>query len=129
VEGGSGDRFVLRALGTATLRHDFRGPWQAQAVYVRSVAFLDGLSEPFEGDRVTATLGGWLGRRTDLSMSAGYVTGSVGLSRRNFNTALATARIRTALSSHVALFAQYHYYQYDFASSLAEQLVVAPELE
>lgn len=126
---GSGDRVLVRLLGTATLRHDFIAPWQAQAVYVRSVAFLDGLSEPFEGDRIVASLGGFLNRRTDVMASAGYVSGSFGMSRRNFSTALANARIRTSLTPNVSLFAQYFYFQYDFSSSLADRLVVAPHLE
>ena len=53
-EGGRGDRFIWRALGSATLRHDFSGPWQAQVSYIRSVGFLDGLTDPFVGDRVVA---------------------------------------------------------------------------
>ncbi len=120
--GSSGDRFVWRALGTATLAHDFVGPWQGQVSYIRAVGFLDGLNEPFIGDRVVASLGGMLGWRTDLFLSAGYVTGSFGLRDRNFDTAIAGGRIRTALTRNLALFAQYFYYQYSFDDSLASDL-------
>ncbi len=123
-EGTSRDRFVWRALGTATLAHDFAGPWQGQLSYIRAVGFLDGLNEPFIGDRVIASLGGLVGRRTDILFSAGYVTGSFGLSERNYDTATAGARIRTAITRNLALFAQYFYYQYHFDESVAEDLFV-----
>jgi hypothetical protein len=82
------------------------------------------LTDPFIGDRVVASLGGFIGRRTDLYFSGGYVTGSFGLSDRNFDTAVAGARFRTALTRNLALFAQYFYYQYTFAESVAEDLFV-----
>lgn len=129
VEGEAGNRTLFRMIGTATLTHAFIAPWQAQLGYVRSVAFLDGLGEPFEGDRVMASIGGLLAPRTDLVASAGYVSGSFGIRRRNFSTALGNVRVRTALTRHLALFAQYFYFQYDFAESLASQLIVAPQLE
>ena len=120
--GTSRDRFVWRALGTATLTHDFAGPWQAQLSYVRSVGFLDGLNDAFMGDRVVASLGGLLGQRTDVLFTGGYVSGSFGLRERNFDTAIAGARIRTALTRHLALFAQYFFYQYRFDETVAEDL-------
>src|SRR5690606_9029099 len=98
------------ATGTAGLLHAFRGPWQAQLNYVRSVAVLDGLSEVYQGDQVMAGIGGLLTRRIDLSVSAGYVSGAVGLGERNFNTALGSVRLRAALTQKLALFAQYFYY-------------------
>ena len=128
-DGSSRDRFRLRMLGSATLAHDFVGPWQAQLSYIRAVGFLDGLTEPFVGDRVVASLGGFLGRRTDLFFQAGYVSGSFGLSERNFDTAVGGVRLRTAVTRNLALFAQYFYYQYTFAESVAEDLFVPAEQE
>ncbi|HTV00108.1 MAG TPA: hypothetical protein VMF13_06200 [Luteitalea sp.] len=117
-------RFVWRALGTATLTHDFVGPWQAQASYVRTVGYLDGLTDPFYGDRLFASIGGLIGLRSDLFFSAGYLSGSVGLSRRNYDTATAGVRLRTGLSRTMALFAQYYYFQYQFDESIAQDLFV-----
>jgi len=90
---------------------------------------LDGLSEVYQGDQVMAGIGGLLTRRIDLSVSAGSVSGAVGLGERNFNTALGSVRLRAALTQKLALFAQYFYYQYSFANDIAAQLIVAPELE
>lgn len=130
IEGPTGSRLVFRAIGTARLRHDFVGPWQGQVAYVRSVRFIDGFSDPlFTSDRVIASLGGLLNRRTDVQFQAGYVLGGFGSARRAYNTTLASARIRTGLTRHMGLFAQYFYYQYDFQESISSALVVPPALE
>ncbi len=128
-EGQSQDRINFLAVGTADLMHSFRAPWQAQLTYARSVGFLDGLSDPYQGDQVMATLGGLLTRSLDLSLSAGYLSGAIGLSDRNFDTAIAGVRLRQGITQNLALFAQYFYFQYSFDDDIAEQLIVAPELE
>jgi hypothetical protein len=128
-EAGGGDRTIFRAVGMASLSHAFRAPWQTQLNYTRTVGFLDGLSEPFQGDQVMANVGGLIGRRVDVAMSAGYLSGAIGFRDRNFDTALASARARVALSQNLALFAQYFYYQYAFDEAVTTRLIVAPELE
>jgi len=122
-------RLVLRATGTASLIHAFSNAWQAQAVYTRSVGFLDGLGRAVQGDSIMGGVGGLLNRRTDVQASVGYVSGAIGLRERNFDTAMASVRVRTALTETVALFAQYFYYQYAFSGDVVETLIVAPELE
>ena len=76
-----------------------------------------------------ANVGGLIGRRVDVAMSAGYLSGAIGFRDRNFDTALASARARVALSQNLALFAQYFYYQYAFDEAVTTRLIVAPELE
>lgn len=122
-------RLVFRGIGTATLAHSFTSAWQGNISYAHSVGYVDGFTEPVEGDRVVASLGGLLTSALDLSFSAGYSSGAIGLRERNFNTTLASARLRYALHSKVALFAQYFYYQYSYADGVAENLLATPELE
>jgi hypothetical protein len=127
--GDTGDRFLLRAIGTANLAHAFRSSWQAEVDYAHLVGFIDGFADPVEGDRVLASLGGLITRALDLSMSVGYLNGAVGMRTRNFDTTLANARLRLALTRNLALFAQYFYYQYAYDEGIADQLLIAPDLE
>lgn len=125
--GGSG-RFTIRAIGTATLDHAFSAAWQGNVHYVHSVGYMDGFTEPVEGDQVTASLGGLLAPALDFSMHVGYMSGSIGMQERNFDTGIAGARLRLALHTNAALFAQYFYYQYHYADGVADHVLPASEL-
>jgi hypothetical protein len=125
---GDGGRLTIRAIGTANLTHAFSSAWQGNIAYIHSVGYMDGFTEPIEGDRVVASLGGLLGPALDFSMSAGYMSGAIGLQERNFDSAIASARLRLALHANVALFAQYFYYQYAYADGVADQVLPASEL-
>jgi hypothetical protein len=127
---GDGDgRFTIRAIGTANLSHAFSPTWQGNVEYAHSVGYMDGFTEPIEGDRVLASLGGLLTRTLDLSISAGYMSGAIGLQERNFDTGIASARLRFALHARAALFAQYFYYQYSYADGVADLVLPASELQ
>lgn len=128
-ETGDGDRVQLRLIGTATVTHTFTADWQASADYVHFVGFMDGFAEPIEGDRIGATIGGLLTRALDVSVSAGYLSGAIGMQVRNFDTALGSARLRLALHPRAALFAQYFYYHYSYKDGVADQLLAAPEMD
>ncbi|WP_291990622.1 hypothetical protein, partial [Luteitalea sp.] len=124
-----GDRTLFRVIGTGRVRHTFRGDWVADAAYTRSVGFLDGFLDPFQGDMVTTSLSGLLTRALEFQAQAGYMSGAIGMQDRNFDTALAGARLRLGLTQKLALFAQYFYFQYAYDDDVAAQLLVAPELE
>jgi hypothetical protein len=123
-----GGQFTIRAIGSVNLAHAFSAAWQGNISYIHSVGYMDGFTEPVEGDRVVASLGGLIAPALDFSMSAGYASGAVGLNERNFNSSIANARLRFALHSQVALFAQYFYYQYFYADGVADQVLPASEL-
>ena len=108
--------------------HAFSAAWQGNVSYIHSVGYMDGFTEPVEGDRVVASLGGLIAPALDFSMSAGYMSGAIGLNERNFNTGIASARLRFALHTRAALFAQYFYYQYYYADGVADQVLPASEL-
>ena len=122
-------RFTIRAIGTANLDHAFSATWHGNVGYARSVGYMDGFTEPVTGDRVVATLGGLIAPALDFSTSAGYASGAIGLQERNFDTAFASARLRFALHTRVALFAQYFYYQYAYADGVADNVLAASELQ
>lgn len=123
-----GSRVVVRAIGTANLAHAFTRSWLGNIGYAHTVGYVDGLSEPVEGDRVVATLAGLIGPSVDVSMSAGYVSGAVGLRERNFNSTYTSARLRFALHTRVALFAQYFYYHYSYKDGVADEVLASPEM-
>jgi hypothetical protein len=124
-----GGRLTIRAIGTASLDHAFSLTWHGNVSYARSVGYMDGFTEPVSGDRVVATLGGLIAPALDFAASAGYASGAIGLRERNFDTAFASARLRFALHTRVALFAQYFYYQYAYADGVADNVLAAPELQ
>jgi len=126
---GGGSRLTVRAIGTANLAHAFTRAWQGNINYAHSVGYMDGLSEPVEGDQITASLGGLILPALDFSMSVGYMSGAIGLQDRNFDTGIANARLRLALHTNVALFAQYFYYQYAYADGVADQVLPASEMK
>lgn len=126
---GDGGRTIFRLVGTANVTHTFSRAWQASVNYAHQVGFWDGFDEPVESDRVIASLGGLLTRSVDVSMSVGYLSGAIGMRERNFDTTLASARIRFALHTNVALFAQYFYYDYLYQDGVADQVLAAPQLE
>jgi hypothetical protein len=123
-----GQKLTIRAIGSANLTHAFSAAWQGSINYIHSVGYIDGFTEPVEGDQVVASLGGLITRSLDFSMNAGYTSGAIGLSERNFDSAIASARLRLALHSNAALFAQYFYYQYAYADGVADQVLPASEL-
>ena len=125
----SDGRFTIRAIGTANLAHAFSATWHGNIAYAHSVGYMDGFTEPVSGDRVVATLGGLIAPALEFSSSAGYASGAIGLQERNFDTAFASARLRFALHTRVALFAQYFYYQYAYADGVADNVLAAPELQ
>ncbi|BCS33218.1 hypothetical protein TBR22_A24450 [Luteitalea sp. TBR-22] len=121
-------KFRLRVVGTATLTHTFSRTWQGSVSYLHSVGFIDGFVEPVEGDRVVAALGGLLAPALDLSMTAGYTSGAIGMRERNFDSALASVRLRLALHTNAALFAQTFYYHYSYDEGVGDQVLAAPEM-
>jgi hypothetical protein len=112
--GASSDRFTVQFIGSANLFHQLSRTWSAQANYRRGVRFLDGFEEPAMGDFVRASLGGYLTDRLDLVFLGSYSSGAIGIDTRNYDTALASARLQYALSANMAAFAQYFFYHYTF---------------
>ena len=116
--GVENDRFTVQFIGSANLFHQLSRTWSTQATYRRSVRFLDGFEEPALADTVSASLGGYLNERFDLVFLASYSSGAIGTHTRNYDTALASARLQYALFANLAAFAQYFFYHYTFDESV-----------
>ncbi len=106
----------LRAIGEATIRREFRRSWAAEGGYSRRVLFLEGFEQPAFADSATFNVSGLLTRRLDVALSGRYAVGEIGLAVRSnpFDLAMATARLRWSVGSHVALFMRGGYFYYEF---------------
>jgi hypothetical protein len=99
-------------LGGVTLRQNLGRTWDAQAGYRRSVAFLEGFTQPILTDGASASIGGQITNRAKLSGLVAYSSGSVGLSRSRNNglgSQTASAILDVPLTRHFAFSTIYFY--------------------
>jgi hypothetical protein len=89
--------------------------WSVAASYRRSVRFDTAAQEPVWGDDVTATAQGRIGRRTAVSLGAGYNRGEqIASAASSYETYYGLARLQVALAAFVAITGDYLYYRYDY---------------
>lgn len=122
----SGVSTRLRRLNAeASISYPFRPNWRAAASYRRGVEYLAVLRGPVFSDGARTELRGLIGRRVELSATAGYATGASALSEATpFDTYTGEVRFRYALKRSVAAFSEYQYYFYDMRG----QTGLAPDL-
>jgi hypothetical protein len=114
----------FRVAGTFALQHQFDKGWFLQTEYRRDVQVVEGFLQPLLSDGVTASLGGFLGRRVDFYTSVGYSAGDVGFDGGdNYDVLQASVRLRVALSRRLALDVEGLAYSYDFP---ARDVAVTP---
>jgi hypothetical protein len=102
-------------VGHARARIDIGRSWSAQGSYERGYELRQGYTVPFFRDDVSATVGGYIGRRFDLVFSAGYSTGVLGLTVENpYESWDGSVQARYALTSTAAVIASYLRYYYEF---------------
>jgi hypothetical protein len=109
-----------RLTGFAQLTRDFGRSWVSRLAYSRGLLHLEAYPEPFYSDSVVASVQGYLTPRWDLVAQARYVRGTPhtfdpGPDRTAYT---GDVRLRVAVSSRVALFAQGTYYVYQFGDSV-----------
>lgn len=111
-------RFHL--LGNATLTHEIGRTWTAQAAYNRGLLFREGFDDPFFTDALSASIGGLVTRRLDLSSMARWSFAALDRSGpgNQHDSFAVSAQARYALSQFLALFARYVYYQYEFGENV-----------
>lgn len=90
-------------VGNANLRHEFNEGWFLQADFVRNGRLVEGFSDPFFQNTVSASLGGFLGRRIEMLTSAGYSRGAIGFGTDRYRAVQGAARLRLALARYMAL--------------------------
>jgi hypothetical protein len=102
--------------GDASLNRQLNRTWTVGAGFNRAVSFVEGLNEPLMTNGATASVGGFLNRRTDVALLA---AGSFGESYAGapFRTATGDLRLRFALSRILAANVGYLFYFYDFDKS------------
>lgn len=103
--------------GHARTRLDIGRSWAAQASYQRGWELRQGFTAPFFTDTVTASVGGYLGRRIDLVFSGGYATGVLGAGQAvdsRYRSRDASAQARFALTGSAAFIVSYLRYYYEF---------------
>ena len=120
--------FMLNA--RASLTHEIRRTWTATLDYARGTQFVHGFNDVTVSDNVTAGLGGLLSTRVQLSTSAGYSTGQVGLGANGprFGSYTGSGELTVALSRVVGMYAQYMYYHYDVPPTSSAFGVLPPRL-
>lgn len=95
-----------RVVGTANLRHEFERGWFIQGDFKRDVQLVEGFSDPFFSNTVTASLGGFLGRRVEVLTSGGYSQGLIGFGGDTYDAIQGAARLRLALARYLAVDAE-----------------------
>ncbi len=119
---------TFRPTGDAVLTRHIGRTWSAQLGLNRGVQFLEGFAQPVLSNTVTASFGGALGRRTALSSSATFSTGTVGLTgagSNGYSDATGAIGLHFTVSRACGLDTQYFYssHQFDHDVLLAPGLV------
>lgn len=114
------DSTFFRMIGRAELDHQMSRTWHIGAFYHRGVQYIEGISDVFLADSVTANLRGYMGPRVELRATTGYSTGPLryGSQQRAYDTAASTARVRMAITRGLAAQAEYVYYRYVFSDAV-----------
>ena len=83
----------LRVVGTAILSHDISRDWSTSLSYHRGAGVRDGV---FFSDTAAADIHGRVGRRGDVSVTAGYTDGDIGATilQNRYGTSFGSARIQ-----------------------------------
>ncbi len=114
--GFSNPHFYLT--GSANLARQIGRSWQANANYSRSVTYQLGFDQPVLLDTASASIGGLIGSRTDVSSVINYNTGAVGLATYNYHAWLSTSQLRVAITRTLAAYVSHYYDDYTFAQDV-----------
>lgn len=113
-----GEELHFAVVGNARLTHEIGRSWVAALNYDRGVRFVEGFNDAFLRDTVTASVGGYVGPRTRLSLISGALWGDYGISsaeaNRRTRTMYASPSVQFAISRNLAVEAAYFYYRYRF---------------
>jgi hypothetical protein len=117
----TGQDLQYRVVGSAGLTHDMGRTWKARVAYDRNVGFVEGLRDPVFADALNASVDGFVNRRVDLHVGSALSMGESGTAstaQSNVRTYMASARVRSALTENLALFAEYIYYNYNLGTAV-----------
>jgi len=118
--------------GYATVRLDLGRSWSVATDYRRSVGPLQGVRpEAFVSDSATMTFGGFVSRRVETVVMAGYSNGSTSWSRLvpgKFDGYSGSAQVRFRLSRFLSALVSGSHYEYQLNAVAAASLRVPPHL-
>jgi hypothetical protein len=122
-------RQQYRVVADLVLTHQMGRTWSVQGAYHRGLGYIEGFQSPVYTAGYATTAGGFLNRRTDVSLSAAYSTGeSLTGSSSPFNTYSGNARLRFALGRMLATYVEYVFYDYQFNHSIQLPPGIPPAL-
>ncbi len=109
--------------GTASLVHLFTRNWQGALSYNRDMNFVQTLSRPLFADTASAELQGIINKRWLMSITGGYLSGRLGLSRSDsenstVRTGTGAFSLAYALTDYLRATFDYSYYTYRFSNDL-----------
>jgi hypothetical protein len=111
----SDPRATARLTGNASLVHELGRTWTARASYRRGLMFREGFDEFFFTDSLGANVGGLVTRRLAFSASGAWSFARLDRPGRSRQTAFSgSARATYGLNRHLAIYARYLYYDYEF---------------
>jgi hypothetical protein len=110
------DRQYWMPSGSASARVDLGRAWALYGDYRRSLTVLDGISfEAFFTDAASARLGGLIGSRLELVLSAAYANGQAGEGVNevgHYRSVTSGAQVRYAINRTLAALVNYQHYEY-----------------
>ncbi|MGH8638675.1 MAG: hypothetical protein ACREUZ_16180 [Burkholderiales bacterium] len=113
-------KLQYRVVGDLGLTHEMGRTWRARLAYNRGVGFVEGFAQPVFADAVNLSLNGFLTRRVDFNAIGGMSVGDVGLLSEHtaFRTWNVSTRLRMAVTSLVAVYADYLSYYQDLGAAV-----------
>lgn len=123
-------RKQYRLVGDASIVHQLNRTWNLRGTYHRGLGYIEGFSSPVFSAAYAASAGGFLSRRTDLSLSAAYSSGEsalVGVADQ-FTTYTGDARLRFMVNKVWATYVEYLFYYYEFGPGITLPPGVPPGL-
>jgi len=115
-------------VATANLRHEFSRGWYLQGDFMRNLQLVEGFASPFFVNTASASTGGFLVRRLEVSASGGYSWGSVGFGSDSYTSLQGSARMRLALARYLAIDAEGLINQFGFDNQVVVSGVVPASL-
>lgn len=110
-----------RLTAEASLVRQFSRTWELRGVYRRGLNYLDGFAAAMMGDGISVSSEGLLGPRSDLSVLAAYSRSEPTTPLNpgdRLTTYMGSARLRLAVTTTLALYGEYFYYQYELPSQM-----------
>jgi hypothetical protein len=107
----------FRVIGDVNLNHQLTRSWTARLSYNRGVGYVGGFNEPFFTDGLTASVGGFIGRRLSMNLTGAAVTGDLGVQAAGGNGVKTYSANFTAQYAFLQILAadfSAYSYKYDF---------------